>query len=773
MKSLVDIDFNAKGGAKKSNEIIDYSASAEPTLNTPKEDTLKGHLSYLAKAVKWIKGQFAKYLPLTGGTMTGAINMNKNPLNNAGFEVVTALPTTNLFVGRKVVMNGIEYTYNGNLWTSQLDPLQKFSNNTYGINTLLTTLNANSYEVQLANSQISQIPQLLANNSTSLIDNVLQSNEYVYERMDNGTTEWVETSNKSLCLGDKLRFTAWKNWETNVRGLAVTTPGSINYIGISINARFYKMKVTIEYLTYTNNLGDADVNNSANYTWWKVYEKEFPEQKTTWIFPLQRSIYPSALEGGIYGRYYIQNVRVTIESITAGTDASAYFIPSVNIYTSKQITLKTVPININYDAVIKPTQTTTTYKTNSWILQYLIQGINWLMNNKIETNSNAILRTLNIKGSANSTALIESDANSLITRLGGRGSDAQFVIKSNAIRPGSTITNTIELGNTDSYWKSVRAGKYIVPNGTSSQFLKADGSVDSTRYYSKPSTGIPETDLASAVQVSLDKANTAYGWGNHVNAGYAKTSDIPTELPPTNNSVTTAKIADNSVSTSKIQDKAIIGSKIGQEEITTNHIANSAITNAKLAKSSMVINGTPIALGGIGQILGLVTANENRCFLEIANNELILSKPTFAGNGSILNIEEIVRYPLLTELPTIPNPTANATEITDVNHWFNSNINSYIIPKDLMYNVLTNNIPMTQLLLPLNGASCTLTSYNLDFKREGIDMNKLISDLTTNDSYEVYVENDIDSITTSSICTLKFKIDDHQVIIECYKKTTV
>lgn len=43
-------------------------------------------------------------------------------------------------------------------------------------------------------------------------------------------------------------------------------------------------------------------------------------------------------------------------------------------------------------------------------------------------------------------------------------------------------------------------------NGTSSQFLKADGSVDSTAYgtYSKPNGGIPKTDLASDVQALLD-----------------------------------------------------------------------------------------------------------------------------------------------------------------------------------------------------------------------------------------------------------------------------
>ena len=53
--------------------------------------------------------------------------------------------------------------------------------------------------------------------------------------------------------------------------------------------------------------------------------------------------------------------------------------------------------------------------------------------------------------------------------------------------------------------------KFVTDGGTSSQFVKGDGTLDSTTYgtYSKPNTGIPKTDLASAVQTSLGKADTA------------------------------------------------------------------------------------------------------------------------------------------------------------------------------------------------------------------------------------------------------------------------
>lgn len=311
------------------------------------------------------------------------INMRGNKFKNAGFEIVTSLPETYLFAGRTVIYQGVKYTYNGNLWTSQLNPVPKYDNNIDGINTPIDILNARSFEVEITNSgQIFQLISLLKNNSISLTNHILQDSQYIYERMNNGTTEWVETTNKTLHLGDKLRFTAWKDYENNPRGLASHDPGSVQliYISSSIQKKI-KTKVTIEYLTYTNTLGDADVNNSANYSWWTVYQKELT-LCPYWILPLQRFIYYDSREGGTEGQWYITNVRVTFECVAV--ESGTYNYDNVNevyIYTTKQITPINVPININYNAKIKPTQTTTTYKTNSWILQYLTQSVNWLCDN--------------------------------------------------------------------------------------------------------------------------------------------------------------------------------------------------------------------------------------------------------------------------------------------------------------------------------------------------------------------------------------------------------
>lgn len=38
--------------------------------------------------------------------------------------------------------------------------------------------------------------------------------------------------------------------------------------------------------------------------------------------------------------------------------------------------------------------------------------------------------------------------------------------------------------------------------------------------YTKPADGIPASDLAQAIQTTLTNAATAYGWGDHAQAGY-------------------------------------------------------------------------------------------------------------------------------------------------------------------------------------------------------------------------------------------------------------
>lgn len=44
------------------------------------------------------------------------IDLNCNVISNAGFEVVDALPATNLFIGRKIIYNNTQYCYLDGMW---------------------------------------------------------------------------------------------------------------------------------------------------------------------------------------------------------------------------------------------------------------------------------------------------------------------------------------------------------------------------------------------------------------------------------------------------------------------------------------------------------------------------------------------------------------------------------------------------------------------------------------------------------------------------------
>lgn len=89
-----------------------------------------------------------------------------------------------------------------------------------------------------------------------------------------------------------------------------------------------------------------------------------------------------------------------------------------------------------------------------------------------------------------------------------------------------TITfNTKDTYNTENIQFEIQAtNEKIDPSninwkGTSSQFLKADGSIDSNKYQTTIS------DLAT-IRRQATNGNAAYGWGNHANAGYITSATL-------------------------------------------------------------------------------------------------------------------------------------------------------------------------------------------------------------------------------------------------------
>lgn len=342
------------------------------------------------------------------------IDAETNKLEEAGFEFVSALPTTNLFTGRQVTYDNQLYVYNGSAWVDLANPIQKYNTTKHEINTSLDVLNANSSEMYVGNDQIIEIASLLAGqNCASLFDDVITMSDALVEFQDAGSDIWTQERvfSKTLTLGQKLRLTASN--ASNVRALSQKRPGAIFMIYIPHNYRQSHEQVTIEYLTWTNATGDEDMDNADNYIWWTVYQKTLPSTNY-WIYPLNRLIYPNSVEGGVRGSNYIHNIRITVEM--THTDSTTYPNTSIygcSIYTTKQVTAKTTPVYINYDAVIKPTQSSKTYKTIEWVLQYLAQGTNWLRDNHLPIAGGTMTGNLTvpklIKSGGSATQMLMAD----------------------------------------------------------------------------------------------------------------------------------------------------------------------------------------------------------------------------------------------------------------------------------------------------------------------------------------------------------------------------
>lgn len=106
--------------------------------------------------------------------------------------------------------------------------------------------------------------------------------------------------------------------------------------------------------------------------------------------------------------------------------------------------------------------------------------------------------------------------------------------KQDAISDLSTIRTNAGHGNTAYGWGDHSQAGYLTSYTETDPVFSASAAAGITSSnistwngkYTKPSTGIPKTDLASAVQTTLTNADTAYGWGNHASAGYLTSSSL-------------------------------------------------------------------------------------------------------------------------------------------------------------------------------------------------------------------------------------------------------
>ena len=312
---------------------------------------------------------------------------HEGELKNSGFEVVSALPTTGLFEGRQVLYQNRVWVYS-NGWVSPNNPVSFPKRVTLQSST--EELTAAARYVELRNFQLEQIPELL-NKSLFISNNYncVKQSDRLYELIDNSTgIITVKIGIEQPLLGQTFRYTAINpSYGLDELFYRARLNGNMYYyaycIYISQNIRHSNAIYKIEHYIYTNATGDGDLTNQDNYVWKTVFEKEL-RQYTEIIYPLGGSLSPIANEKYIY----IYNIRVSITP-TNQIDTNPINILDIDI---KYFGLNHKPLIysnllINYDAVIEPTQTSETFKSIPWILQYLTQGVNWLKANNVRLSA--------------------------------------------------------------------------------------------------------------------------------------------------------------------------------------------------------------------------------------------------------------------------------------------------------------------------------------------------------------------------------------------------
>ena len=164
------------------------------------------------------------------------------------------------------------------------------------------------------------------------------------------------------------------------------------------------------------------------------------------------------------------------------------------------------------------------------------------------------------------------------TKASASGNANEIVVGYNAIGNGS---NTVTIGNssvTANYLKgSVNAGSFVKSGGTSSQFLKADGSVDSNIYISDTSS------LSNRINLKLNATDTA-SLSNRINAKADALSGTLNTVPKFTSSTTigNSNIKDNgnavSINTTAGANGALqVGSYGGNILMNTSNISGGLI----------------------------------------------------------------------------------------------------------------------------------------------------------------------------------------------------
>ena len=642
---------------------------------------------------------------------------HEGELKNSGFEVVTALPTTGLFEGRQVVYQNRVWVYS-NGWVSPNNPVSFPTGVTLRSST--EDLTAAARYVELHNFQLEQIPELL--NKSLFIsnnNNCVKQSDRLYELIDNSTgIITVKPDIVQPAVGQTLRYTAINpSYGLDELYYRTRLNGNMYYCAYCIyipqNKRLGNAIYKIEYYIYTNATGDGDLTNQDNYVWKTVFEKELL-QCTEIIYPLGGGLSPL-----IDIKYiYIYNIRVSITPTNQiNNQTIQIFDIDIKYFGLKHQPLIYANLLINYNAAIEPTQTSETFKSIPWILQYLTQGVNWLKANNVR------LSAYNTKVAALEQADSDNNANTQSVR-----------------------TDLTELSN--GLATVARSGSYndLIDKPTFSGSY--NDLTDKPTLFSGSYNDLTDKPTLATVATS---------------GSYNDLTDKPTFSGSYNDLTdkpTLATVA-TSGSYNDLTDKPdLVFSNIGGN-VATAQITDGSITNAKLANSSMTLNGINCELGDTKTLPCIISFDGTLYKVRIYQNWLQIYHA-----GTWVN-----KYYLLSSLPT---ECRYITDLSDPS-WYDESVTEYELDNSattqlLLANSSTN---IANWIEAINANQITFNSSVIsskNFNKGALD--NIISNLKGK-GYSVFVENDIDTILNSGndwVISIKIKRfnDTYKAIIECY-----
>ena len=166
----------------------------------------------------------------------------------------------------------------------------------------------------------------------------------------------------------------------------------------------------------------------------------------------------------------------------------------------------------------------------------------------------------------------------------------------------STLAKTGHLYSYDDNQNATFPAKIIKSGGTSSQFLKADGSVDSTTYVATGDSRLTNTRTPTDGTVTtakiVDSAVTSakIADGTIVNGDIANTTIQGGKL--VNGTITATQLASNAVEEAKIKDGAVTTNKLGASAVTSAKIADGTITNDDIATQTIGMEKLAVHVDG-------------------------------------------------------------------------------------------------------------------------------------------------------------------------------